>query len=68
MTVLQTIFLPCGGVAHFDGDFSYRCEDCFAVVGSIGQSDHCQEESAKWKTLKALGGKGWDYEKGRQEA
>lgn len=68
MTVLQTIFLPCGGVAHFDGDFSYCCEDCFAVLGSVGQSKRCQEESAKWKTLKALGGRGWDYATGTQES
>jgi hypothetical protein len=46
----------------------YRCTSCFAMVGSIGQSNWCQEESAKWKTLKALGGKGWDYERGTQEA
>ena len=68
MTVLQTIFLPCGSRAHFDGDFSYRCEDCFSVVGSVGQPDRCQEESQKWKNLKTLGGKGWDYERGKQEA
>jgi len=37
MTVLNTIFLPCGSTAHFDGDFSYRCDSCFAVVGSMGQ-------------------------------
>jgi hypothetical protein len=70
MTVFRTIFLPCGSTAHFDesSGISYRCDSCFAVVGSIGQPDRCSEESAKWKTLKALGGKGWDYEKGRQEA
>jgi len=68
MTVLPIIFLPCGGVARFDGDFSYRCEHCFAVVGSVGQSDRCKEESDKWKTLKTLGGRGWDYERGTQEA
>lgn len=68
MTVLPTIHLPCGSRAHFSDGVSYRCEDCFAVVGSVGQPVRCQEESAKWKTLKTLGGKGWDYELGRQEA
>lgn len=68
MSIPQTIFLPCGSSAHFDGDFSYRCNNCFAVVGSIGQPTRCQEEAHKWKNLKALGGKGWDYELGQQEA
>ena len=66
-TPLPTIFLPCGSTAHFDGDFSYRCEDCFAVVGSVGEPDRCKADAAMWKTLKALGGKGWDYEQGYQE-
>ena len=26
-----------------------------------------EEEMAKWETLKALGGKGWDYELGTLE-
>lgn len=68
MTFLQTIHLPCGSRAHYDGDFSYRCDNCFAVVGSVGEPDRCKEESAKWETLKALGGKGWDCERGTQEA
>jgi hypothetical protein len=70
MTVFRTIFLPCGSTAHFDesSGIGYRCDSCFAVVGSVGEPDRCQEESQKWKNLKTLGGKGWDYEKGRQEA
>ena len=68
MTVLPTIHLPCGSRAWFDGGFCYRCEDCFAVVGSVGQPDRCQAEAEKYKALKALGGKGWDYETGTQEA
>lgn len=63
----RVIFLPCGSKARFDNDFSYRCDSCFAVVGSIGQPDRCQEESNKWKNLKAMGGKGWDYTTGKQE-
>ena len=57
--------LPCGGRAYFDEEsgISYRCEDCMAVVGSIGQPRHCKEEAAKWDAWKAVGGKGWDYER-----
>lgn len=55
--------LPCGGIARFDEDsgISYRCETCFAVVGSIGQPRSCVEEAKKYEVLEALGGKGWDY-------
>ena len=58
MTGFRTIFLPCGSTAHFDesSGISYRCNSCFAVVGSIGQPDRC----------KALGDKGWDYETGEK--
>jgi hypothetical protein len=55
--------LPCGGTAFFDQDsgISYRCIDCMAVVGSIGQPDRCKDEAQKWDNWKSLGGKGWDY-------
>ena len=44
---------------------SYRCEDCMAVVGSIGQPRSCKEEAQKWDALKLLGSKQeWDYENG----
>lgn len=59
------LLLPCGSRAHYDGDFSYRCEDCFAVVGSVGQPTQCQEEANKWKAWEQLGGKGWDYIRGK---
>lgn len=60
--VLPKIKLPCGGTAYFDEDsgISYRCE-CGAVVGSIGQSQHCKDEAKKWEAWKQLGGKDWDY-------
>ena len=66
----KLIYLPCGSSARWDSesDMGYRCTSCFAIVGSIGQSDRCHEEANKWKTLKALGGRGWDYYMGRQEA
>jgi hypothetical protein len=65
----QTMYLPCGGVADFDesSGISYRCE-CGAVVGSIGQPRECVEEAKKYDVLKALGGKGWDYNKGEPYA
>ena len=70
MSVLNTIFLPCGSSAYFDesSGISYRCDECGAVVGSVGQPTSCQEEADKWKMLKTLGGRGWDYERGKQEA
>ncbi len=60
------LHLPCGGLAHFDegSGISYRCEDCMAVVGSIGQPRQCKQEAEKYELIKALGGKGWDYVKG----
>lgn len=67
MTVPPTIYLPCGSRAHFDSDFIYRCEDCFAVVGSVGQPDRCRAEADKWKIIQKLGGPGWDYETGAQQ-
>jgi hypothetical protein len=58
------LYQPCGGVAEFDGDYSYRCHDCMAVIGSMGQPSACKEEAQKYDMLKALGGKGWDYVNG----
>ena len=60
---LPPIKLPCGGRAIFDqsSGISYRCEDCMAVVGSIGQPQRCKDESQKYENWKKLGGKGWDY-------
>lgn len=60
MHKLPNIKLPCGGIAEFDGDFSYRCWHCMAVVGSIGQPQHCKDEMNKYELMKALGGKGWE--------
>lgn len=57
--------LPCGGTAVFENpncfEDGYRCMDCFAVPGSIGQPTFCKEEAEKYEAFKALGGKGWDY-------
>lgn len=65
MSKIETqIQMPCGGVAFFDGDFSYRCFDCMAVVGSMGQPQRCKDEAAKYDNWLILGGKGWDYVKG----
>ena len=66
----QTMYLPCGGVAEFDesSGISYRCLDCMAVVGSIGQPQSCKEEAKKYEAWQAIGGKGWDYNKGEPYA
>ena len=62
----KPMYLPCGGKAYFDFDsgISYRCEHCGAVVGSVGQSQHCKDEAKKYENWAKLGGRGWDYEKG----
>jgi hypothetical protein len=59
----STLYLPCNSVAHYDGDFSYRCENCFAVIGSVGQPNHCVEIANKYKMFEKMGHQGWDYEK-----
>lgn len=66
----KPMYLPCGGVAYFDPDsgISYRCETCFAVVGSVGQPRSCKEEAQKYDAWKELGGQGWDYNKGEPYA
>lgn len=55
--------MPCGSVAYWDSDCGtgYRCQSCFAIIGSIGQPRSCKEEQEKYVTLKALGGGSWDY-------
>lgn len=60
------MYLPCGSTAHFDksSGISYRCEECMAVVGSIGQPQSCKDEAQKYDNWEELGGKGWDYYKG----
>jgi hypothetical protein len=66
----KPMHLPCGATAYFDesSGVSYRCEYCNAVVGSIGQPQRCKDEAKKYDNWKILGGKGWDYFKGRVEA
>lgn len=60
---LDPMPLPCGGTAYFDESTgcSYRCDTCYAVVGSIAQPQSCKDEAAEYETWKKLGGKGWDY-------
>jgi hypothetical protein len=37
--------MNCGGIPVFDieSGISYRCDQCFAVIGSIGQPDRCKQ-------------------------
>ena len=37
--------MACGGTPMFDVDsgYAYRCDVCFAVIGSIGQSQNCKD-------------------------
>jgi hypothetical protein len=63
---MKPLYLPCGGMASFDhsSGCSHRCEDCLAVVGSIGQPRSCKDDAQKYENWEALGGKGWDYDRG----
>ncbi|HET8688543.1 MAG TPA: hypothetical protein VFM18_18170 [Methanosarcina sp.] len=66
----DVIELPCGSWACFDVDsgMGYRCMRCEAMVGSVGQPDHCKEEAEKWKVNKLLGGMSWEeYLRSREE-
>ena len=65
-----TMYLPCGGEAHFDhgSGCSYRCENCMATVGSIGQPRSCREEAKKWEAYEKAGMWRWDYSKGVSHA
>lgn len=44
-TYPHDIDLECGAVASFDVEsgISYRCNTCFAVVGSIGMPRSCKD-------------------------
>jgi hypothetical protein len=66
MITNNPIHLPCGGTAYFDesSGISYRCEVCFAVVGSIGQPQSCKDAAKKYENWEKLGGAKWNYEKG----
>lgn len=61
---LPRIRIPCGAIASFDqaSGISYRCEDCMAVVGSVGMPRDCKEKELEYELLKQLGGEGWNYE------
>jgi hypothetical protein len=66
MLSFKPMHLPCGGTAYFDesSGISYRCETCYAVVGSIGQPESCKNEADKWDAWEGIGGKGWNYNLG----
>lgn len=56
--------LPCGSRAFYDVEssfYSFRCESCMAVVGSIGQPKSCKERMNQYDVWNKLGGVGWDY-------
>ena len=64
---MDVLKLPCGGEAYFDHDSgcSYRCLDCMATIGSIGQSQACKDAAQMYDNWGALGGLGWDYKLGK---
>ena len=63
----QPLHLPCGGTAIWEDDsiLSYRCIDCGAVLGSIGQPKECVKIQENYTMWKKLGGMGWDYKLGK---
>ena len=62
----KSMYLPCGGEARFDYEsgISYRCTDCFAVVGSVGMPRTCKTEMNKWDAYEKAGMWSWNYAKG----
>jgi hypothetical protein len=68
---MKPMHLPCGGTAYFDyaSGISYRCETCYAVVGSIGMPQACQASIDLYnKVLPTLGSKiKWNFETGKEE-
>ena len=64
---MDVLKLPCGGEAFFDHDSgcSYRCLDCMATIGSIGQSQECKDAAQMYANWETLGGLGWDYKLGK---
>jgi hypothetical protein len=64
MPYTDHMVLPCGGVAYYDEPrfgMNYFCAQCETIVGSADMPESCQEEEAKYETMRLLGGKGWDY-------
>lgn len=57
------ISMPCGSIAELDygAGYGYRCHDCMAVIGSMGQPRSCKDEQEKYRNWEKLGGKGWEY-------
>lgn len=56
----KPIVLLCGSVAHFDhnsSSYSYRCDDCGAVVGSVGMPRECTQLYDMEKIVDKLKGK-----------
>lgn len=43
--------MPCGGVPVFDQEsgYAYRCDTCFAVIGSVSQPQRCKDLEATAK-------------------
>lgn len=58
-TTVVPEYLPrmaCGGTPQWDdgSGYSYRCMDCGAVIGSIGQSKECADINAAAQVTERL--------------
>lgn len=66
---MNILHLPCGGTAYFDeqSGYSYRCELCGATLGSIAQTQACNEADFAIETEGRRSGKKWNYKTGKLE-
>jgi hypothetical protein len=55
---MDPITAPCGNRAFFDYEsgFSYRCEACMAVIGSIGMPRECRAIMEMDRAVEKLSG------------
>lgn len=62
MNVPYRIKTACGSTAVFDygSGIGYRCEQCMAILGSMGQPAECKEIENKYIAWEKLGGEPWD--------
>jgi hypothetical protein len=52
------IYAPCGNLAYFDVEsgIGYRCQTCFAILGSMGMPRECKELADMERTVEKLKG------------
>lgn len=45
LPIYTSIATPCGATAYFDigSGIGYRCEECMAIIGSMGMPRECKD-------------------------